>query len=108
MPESEDVSDNEINYSSVSDDEEKRSNEFVDHFKYKIKRRSIDSDFAEIRGSIEGGPGNPINYSGTQINVRGIPPPDLTSFLDPKHKQPNLGYLTDQMLKVNFRNFFSS
>ena len=56
------------------------------------------SDYAEFQGSVEG-PINPINYSGTQINVWGIPGPNIASFLEKKTPQPNVGYLTDQMIK---------
>lgn len=57
-----------------------------------------------ISGSLEG-PINPINYSGTQINVWGFPPggADLANLLQtnttPK-EQTHLGPITDQMIKV--------
>lgn len=59
------------------------------------------SDMAEIQGSIDG-PINPINYSGTQINIWGFPGPNLANVIDPKDQQPNLGALTEQMIKVIF------
>ena len=56
----------------------------------------------DIGGSIEG-PINPINYSGTQINVWGFPGPEIANLLQPpKAPQPQLGFLTDQMIKVNY------
>ena len=47
---------------------------------------------------------NPINYSGTQINVWGYPTPEIASILDRRKQQvnPQIGYLTEQMLKVPF------
>ena len=39
----------------------------------------------DFEGHIEG-PINPVNYHGTQINVWGIPPPNLGGFLDPRRQ----------------------
>ena len=56
-----------------------------------------------ISGSLEG-PINPINYSGTQINVWGFPPAgaDLANLLqtNTSKEQTHLGPITDQMIKV--------
>jgi len=54
-----------------------------------------------ISGSLEG-PINPINYSGTQINVWGFPPvgADLANLLQTNKQEPNLGPITDKMIKV--------
>ena len=57
-----------------------------------------------ISGSLEG-PINPINYSGTQINVWGFPPggADLANLLQTNSttkEQTHLGPITDQMIKV--------
>lgn len=41
----------------------------------------------DFEGHIEG-PINPVNYSGTQINVWGIPPPNLGGFLDSRRQKP--------------------
>lgn len=41
----------------------------------------------DFEGHIEG-PINPVNYSGTQINVWGIPPPNLGGFLDSRRPKP--------------------
>lgn len=38
------------------------------------------SHFTEFEGAIEG-PINPVNYSGTQINVWGMPPAGLGNYL---------------------------
>lgn len=97
-------SDNENNYSrslSDNDDDAEYGTEFMDRFKYRVKRKSLDDDYAEVQGSLESGPMNPVNYSGTQINVWGVAPPDLTGFLDQRAKppQPELGFLTDQMIR---------
>lgn len=99
-------SDNEHNESSYSDEE---PNEFVAKFPVKnnkpeqpktVMRQSY-SDLGELQGSVEG-PINPVNYHGTQINVWGFPHPELANFLQPKQEpQPALGYLTDQMIRVN-------
>lgn len=57
------------------------------------------NDFAELQGSVEG-PINPVNYSGTQINVWGFPGPELGNILAPRPPPtPQLGFLTDQMIK---------
>lgn len=56
-------------------------------------------DIAELQGSVEG-PINPVNYSGTQINVWGFPTPELTNFLAPRPPpQTQMGFLTEQMIK---------
>lgn len=59
------------------------------------------NDIAELQGSVEG-PINPVNYSGTQINVWGFPTPELANYLAPKQPTPQMGYLTEQMIKVNY------
>lgn len=57
------------------------------------------NDLAELQGSVEG-PINPVNYSGTQINVWGFPGPEIGNFLAPRQPpQPQMGFLTDQMIK---------
>lgn len=76
--------------SSMSGDDE-NNNQFM--------RPGANGDMAELQGSVEG-PINPVNYSGTQINVWGFPTPELANYLAPRQPQPNLGYLTDQMIRV--------
>jgi hypothetical protein len=93
-------SDRELNESSYSDDEQQA--EFVSRFP---ARPGVGSnpDVAELQGSVEG-PINPVNYSGTQINVwGGFPSPDLANFLAPK--QPQTGFLTEQMIRVTIFNY---
>lgn len=55
-----------------------------------------------VQGSIEG-PISPVNYAGTQINIWGTPGGNLTegllSVADP-NRNPNYGYMTEQMLQV--------
>ena len=54
----------------------------------------------DVQSSLEGGPINPINYSGTQINVWGMPTPGLAGLFSPKPPpQANLGALTEEMIK---------
>jgi hypothetical protein len=94
-------SDQENNYSSYSDED---PNEFVDRNliarPFPIRKYS-NGDTVDIQGSIDT-PLNPVNYGGTQINVWGFPTPDLAGMLDSKTQmQPNVGYLTDQMIKVD-------
>lgn len=59
-------------------------------------------DSYHVEGSIEG-PISPINYSGTQVNVWGIPAgrwtDDLMNVAD-SNKQSQFGYMTEQMLQV--------
>ena len=64
-------------------------------------RPPLPNDIAELQGSVEG-PINPVNYSGTQINVWGFPTPELANYLAPKQPTPQMGYLTEQMIKVNY------
>lgn len=90
-------SDHEQNYSSYSDDEQ---NEFMKSSNRKPEQEKV-PDLPEIQGSLEG-PINPVNYSGTQINVWGFPTPELANFLQPREPQPNLGFLTEQMIKVAY------
>jgi hypothetical protein len=52
----------------------------------------------EVESRLEG-PIRPINYSGTQINVWGMPTPALSGLLSPKQKQPQMGALTEDMIK---------
>ena len=63
-----------------------------------------------VTGSMEAGPINPVNYSGTQINVWGFPGPELANLLQQQPPapppQPQLGFLTDQMIKVCVVLFF--
>lgn len=63
------------------------------------KFKPADENAAELYGSVEG-PINPVNYTGTQINVWGFPTPDLAAFLVKKKPETNIGFLTDQMIKV--------
>jgi hypothetical protein len=55
----------------------------------------------DMYGSLEG-PINPVNYTGTQVNMFGpILGPDFASFFQRKQKpEANVGFLTDQMIKV--------
>lgn len=55
-------------------------------------------DLAEMQGSVEG-PINPVNYSGTQINVWGFPGPEIANYLAPRPPQTQTGFLTEQMIK---------
>lgn len=59
----------------------------------------MDMNMGEMYGSVEG-PINPVNYTGTQINVWGYPTPDLAAFLQRKKPETQVGFLTDQMIKV--------
>jgi hypothetical protein len=55
-----------------------------------------------MNGAIEG-PINPTNYSGTQINIWGFPPTDIAGLTDAAGLNPkpqNLGYMTEDMIKV--------
>ena len=74
-------------------------------------------DAVHIQGSVEG-PISPVNYSGTQINVWGLPggrwTEELMHAADP-NRNPNFGYMTEQMLdvrisirKVSFENIRTS
>jgi hypothetical protein len=51
------------------------------------------------------GPISPVNYAGTQINIWGTPgghwSDELLHMADPS-RNPNFGYMTEQMLEVNF------
>lgn len=94
------------NNSSYSDVEEEPS-EFIESFPAPVqtRRQSIPevkrpNGFTEFEASVEG-PINPVNYGGTQVNVWGIPPGNLSNlFQQPKRdQQPQLGYLTDQMIQ---------
>ena len=101
-------SDHEQNDSSYSDEEQPefmnrfpRSQSGVDQSKnHQLVPFGGANDMAEIQGSIDG-PINPINYSGTQINIWGFPTPDIGNLIEPKAVEPKLGYLTDQMIKVH-------
>ncbi len=57
-----------------------------------------------VQGSVEG-PISPVNYAGTQINIWGTPGGNWTDELmhiaDPS-RNPNYGYMTEQMLEVSF------
>ena len=74
-----------------------------------------DDNMSDVyHGSVEG-PINPVNYSGTQINVWGLPAPGelAAAFMQPRSNEPTVGYLTEQMLRVrlpvdllNMFNFF--
>lgn len=90
------LSDRDVNDESSYSDEEQ--SEYMNKFPANRKN----SEIAELQGSVEG-PINPVNYSGTQINVwGGFPSPELANFLAPKPPpQPQLGFLTDQMIKVS-------
>jgi len=82
-----------LNESSYSDEDQPK-NQFLNPYQ---KRQS--NDYLELQGSVDG-PINPINYSGTQINVWGFPTPDMGNLLNKKEPQPAVGYLTEQMIKV--------
>lgn len=68
-----------------------------------LERQAWD-DGITVQGSVEG-PISPVNYAGTQINIWGTPGGNLTEGLlhvaDPS-RNPNFGYMTEQMLEVNF------
>ena len=83
-----------------SSEEEKNEFQYYNPKEQSLKL-SQNGDMAELQGSLEGQI-NPINYSGTQINVWGFPGQDLGSILDRRRQQsnPQIGYLTEQMLKV--------
>lgn len=91
-------SDHEHNDSSLSDEEQEVSNNFQKRKNSDSSRRSM-SEMGEIQGSVEG-PINPVNYSGTQINVWGFPTPELTNFLAPKPPPTQTGFLTENMIRV--------
>lgn len=93
----------DVNESSNSDDESDSSNKSRRN-SIQFRRRSS-SDYGEFQGTLDGAI-NPVNYSGTQINVWGFPNPELANFL-PKPPQTQMGFLTENMIKVtsNF-NFF--
>ena len=86
----------DITESSYSEDESVSSNRSRTN-SVKFRRRSS-SELGELRGTIDGAI-NPINYSGTQINVWGFPNPELANFL-PKPNQTQMGFLTENMIKV--------
>lgn len=79
-----------VSSSSVSDADDAAYPQFLKGFGA--------GDMAELQGSVEG-PINPVNYSGTQINVWGFPTPELVDYLKPK-PQVQTGFLTEQMIKV--------
>lgn len=66
--------------------------------------RNAWDDGITVQGSVEG-PISPVNYAGTQINIWGTPGGNLTEGLlhmaDPS-RNPNFGYMTEQMLNVGF------
>lgn len=66
--------------------------------------RNVWDDGITVQGSVEG-PISPVNYAGTQINIWGTPGGNLTEGLlhmaDPS-RNPNFGYMTEQMLNVGF------
>jgi annexin A6 len=85
-----DVDDGEEDF--YSDEEE--YNQFQNNFpknksngrsrKHSKRNDDSSSELAEFQGLLEN-PSNPINYSGTQINVWGLPTPDLGSYIAPKN-----------------------
>ena len=94
------------------DDDDKEPSEFLKH-RNKNANKALPNQQnqhqTEISGSLEG-PINPVNYSGTQINVWGFPggasSDQLTSLLlqqdaKSKEEQLKLGPLTDEMIKVS-------
>lgn len=89
-------SDYENNDSSYSDEEDNNNR----GSRRRSSNRSINdeprADMAEVQGSIDG-PINPVNYSGTQINIWGFPTPEIGNLIEPK--PANLGFLTEQMIK---------
>lgn len=91
----------EINESSYSDDDEYTNKSRRDS----VQLRRSSSDFGEMQGSVEG-PINPVNYSGTQINVWGFPSPDLVNYLHKPQPQTQVGFLTENMIKVICYNLF--
>ncbi len=68
---------------------------------FSTRRPKIPND---VEASIEG-PINPVNYSGTQINIWGLTPPDLAALVDSTHfgssKQTALGPMTEDMINVD-------
>ncbi len=66
--------------------------------------RTAWDDSFNVQGSIEG-PISPVNYAGTQINIWGTPgghwTDELIHMADPS-RNPNFGYMTEQMLEVSF------
>ncbi len=71
----------------------------TDSSRQRLNKPSMEN-MGELYGSVEG-PINPVNYTGTQINVWGFPTPDLAAFLQKKKPETQVGFLTDQMIKVN-------
>jgi len=71
--------------------------------KNEIERTPWEEGF-NVQGSVEG-PISPVNYAGTQINIWGTPGGNWTDELmhiaDPS-RNPNYGYMTEQMLEVSF------
>ena len=70
----------------------------ADSSRQRSNRQPLEN-MGELYGSVEG-PINPVNYTGTQINVWGFPTPDLAAFLQKKKPETQVGFLTDQMIKV--------
>ncbi|CAF0825966.1 unnamed protein product [Adineta steineri] len=72
----------------------------ANQLKNDMERTPYDDGY-NVQGSIEG-PISPVNYAGTQINIWGTPGGNLTDGLmhiaDP-HRNPNYGYMTEQMLE---------
>lgn len=94
-------SDREVWDDESSSEEDDRRSEFMKVRRLPIaSERSHSNDLtAELRGSIDG-PINPVNYSGTQINVWGLPSPQLANFFAPQRPPPtNVGPLTENMIK---------
>jgi len=97
-----------IDYSSSTDEEteqpQPQSNKFKKSFNIDPKMMMMKHHHDDMYGSLEG-PINPVNYTGTQLNVFGPMPilagSDLANFFQRKQKpEPNVGFLTDQMIKV--------
>lgn len=90
--------------SSESTDDDEEPSEFISRggvlVPYKSKQSSKD-DVVEVQGALEGGPSNPVNYSGTQINVWGLPTPGLANLFGGRQPpQPNIGPHTQDMINV--------
>lgn len=110
FPDKSSNSDHDHDQDELSYSDEEPQQEFMNSFSNNSiqKRRNSDSsrksmgDLSELQGSVEG-PINPVNYSGTQINVWGFPTPELVNYLAPRQQpQVQTGFLTEAMIRVNY------